>query len=40
MISNRHREILVYAHWQGMENPVLMGTLHATLTRGNENIFF
>jgi len=40
MINNRHREILVYAHWQGMENPALMGVLHATLTRGSEIFSF
>ena len=40
MITNRHREILVYAHWQGMENPALMGILHATLTRGSEIFSF
>ena len=40
MINNRHKEILVYGHWQGLENPALMGTLHVTPTRGNEIFSF
>lgn len=40
MINNRHRKILVYAHWQGLENTALMGVLHATLSRGSEIFSF
>lgn len=40
MKNNQHRKILVYAHWQGIENPALMGTLHSTIARGNEIFSF
>ncbi len=40
MANNLHREILVYAHWQGMANPVLMGILHSTISRGSEIFSF
>ncbi len=30
------RSIYVYAHWKGMENPVLMGVLFSERLRGNE----
>lgn len=39
-MNNLHREILVYAHWQGMKNPTLMGVLHATRSRGSEIFSF
>jgi serine/threonine-protein kinase HipA len=39
-MKNSHAEILVYAHWQGIENPFLMGVLHATRSRGNEIFSF
>ena len=32
--------IQVCAHWQGMENPVVMGTLYATKSRGKEIFSF
>jgi uncharacterized membrane protein YeiB len=31
MIKSTQRNIEVYAHWLGLEQPVLMGILHATL---------
>ena len=34
------REIFVYAHWKGMENPCLMGILKVTPTRGKEIFSF
>jgi serine/threonine-protein kinase HipA len=34
------REILVYAHWKGFENPTLMGILKATPSRGKEIFSF
>ena len=34
------REIFVYAHWKGMENPCLMGILNVTPTRGMEIFSF
>lgn len=37
---NGKKQILVYAHWQGFEEPVLMGTLVATSVRGNEHFEF
>lgn len=40
MKNNKHRKILVYAHWQGMKNPALMGTLHTTVSRGSEIFSF
>jgi len=40
MANNRHREILVYAHWQGLGNPAMVGVLHATLLRVSEIFSF
>lgn len=34
--DNSKRSIYVYAHWKGMENPVLMGVLFSERLRGNE----
>lgn len=31
-----HKEIFVYAHWQGLDSPVLMGVLSINITRGKE----
>lgn len=30
------REVLVFAHWEGMAEPVLMGKLHSEQLRGKE----
>lgn len=34
------RDIFVFAHWQGMDEPMLMGTLHSELLRGKEVFSF
>lgn len=34
------KSIQVCAHWQGLENPILMGTLYATPSRGKEIFSF
>ena len=34
------REIYVYAHWQEMGKPVIMGILHSELLRGKEIFSF
>ncbi len=34
------KEIMVFAHWEGMENSMLMGILQATPTRGKEIFSF
>ena len=34
--ENTKRSLYVYAHWKGMENPVLMGILFSERLRGNE----
>ena len=34
------KEIMVYAHREGMKNPMLMGILQATPTRGKEIFSF
>ena len=39
-IKNSQREILVYAHWQEFDNPILMGCLRATPVRGKEIFSF
>lgn len=39
MVSSR-KEILVYAHWEGIASPLLMGTLYASPTRGKEIFSF
>ena len=39
-IKNLERVILVYAHWKGLQNPSLMGTLRASHLRGKEIFSF
>ncbi len=34
------REVYVFAHWYGMEKPILMGILHSELLRGKEIFSF
>lgn len=34
--QNNKRSISVYAHWQGMEDPLLMGILHSDRLKGKE----
>lgn len=34
------KKIMVYAHWKGMENPMMMGILQATPARGKEVFSF
>lgn len=34
------KAIQVCAHWQGMKEPVVMGVLYASLSRGKEIFFF
>ena len=36
----QQRPIQVCAHWQGLPEPVLMGTLYASVTRGKEIFSF
>jgi serine/threonine-protein kinase HipA len=38
--NNYHREILVYAHWSGIQIPSLMGILKVTQLRGKEIFSF
>lgn len=38
--SAMRTQLLVFAHWQGMAEPQLMGTLSATPVRGKEVFFF
>lgn len=38
--QNNKRSISVYAHWSGMENPSLMGTLHSDRLKGKEVFSF
>ena len=38
--QNNKRYINVYAHWSGMENPSLMGTLHSDRLKGKEVFSF
>jgi serine/threonine-protein kinase HipA len=38
--SSNHRNIFVYAHWAGMDKPVLMGQLRAEQSRGKEIFSF
>ena len=38
--QNNKRYISVYAHWSGMENPSLMGTLHSDRLKGKEVFSF
>lgn len=39
-VKNRNKEILVYAHWQGLPDPVQMGVLTAIPSRGKEIFSF
>jgi serine/threonine-protein kinase HipA len=39
-MAKGRKDILVYAHWLGFEEPVLMGTLSATTGRGKESFSF
>ena len=39
-IKNSQREILVYAHWKGIPEPLLMGFLRASQLRGKEIFSF
>ena len=34
------REVLVFGHWTGLDDPVVMGTLHSELLRGKEVFAF
>lgn len=38
--QNNKRSISVYAHWEGMENPFLMGTLNSDRLKGKEIFSF
>jgi len=38
--SQENRSVQVYAHWSGMENPVLMGVLHSSRLKGKEIFSF
>jgi serine/threonine-protein kinase HipA len=38
--TNTRKKILVYAHWSEMKEPMLMGSLYAEKTRGNEIFSF
>ncbi|MCH7657887.1 MAG: HipA domain-containing protein [Bacteroidetes bacterium] len=41
MTQNTHqKEVLVYAHWLGLDTPFLMGTLNINITRGKEIFSF
>lgn len=35
-----HKEIFVYAHWRGLDSPILMGVLSINITRGKEIFSF
>lgn len=37
---NLHRSVFIYAHWKGLNQPVLMGVLNATSSRGKEVFSF
>ena len=39
-MKNNRKDIYVFAHWQGMKKPILMGILHAELLRGKEILSF
>ena len=39
-MTQERKEILVYAHWDGIEDPFLMGNLYATPSRGKEIFSF
>lgn len=38
--KNTKRDVFVFAHWEPLEEPVLMGTLHSELLRGKEVFSF
>lgn len=38
--NNTQKKILVYAHWKGIADPALMGTLNVTRTKGKEIFSF
>ncbi len=38
--AEKRRDIYVYADWDGLPEPVLMGLLHAELLRGKEIFAF
>ena len=38
--QNNSRNISVYAHWSGMEDPLLMGVLHSDRLKGKEVFSF
>ena len=40
VVKDNKREILVYAHWVGMGNPVLMGNLYSNRIKGKEIFSF
>ena len=40
MNKNKQRQIEVYAHWEGLSEPALMGTLSAVSSRGKEIFSF
>ena len=40
MAKNEKNEILVYAHWQGLADPTMMGTLTVTQGKGKEVFSF
>lgn len=40
MATTIKKNILVYAHWQGIANPLFMGTLSASSARGKESFSF
>jgi serine/threonine-protein kinase HipA len=40
MATQTKKEILVYAHWAGIADPAIMGTLEVALSRGNETFSF
>ena len=39
-MAPQRKEILVFAHWEGIESPFLMGSLYATPSRGKEIFSF
>jgi serine/threonine-protein kinase HipA len=39
-VKNQKKEVLVFAHWLGLEEPTLMGVLHVTPVKGTEIFSF
>ncbi len=39
-MADRYKSIQVYSHWEGMEDPILMGELSASEVRGKEVFSF